>query len=211
MTLSLIVPFAEPDPLLVVTDGAPGLIRAVETCFPRAQRQRCLVHRLRNLRSKAPESQWPEIAIRARACYEAASPALATLLRADFVQVYGRELPTVVQCFTDDFDTCIAHLRFPLRHRKVIRTTNLLERLFLEERRRTKIIPHAFGERPMLKLMYAAVIRAADCWRGITVGEFEQRQLRAIRAELNRAHAERVAPAVAPKAQPAVRKLRADR
>src|SRR5262249_53405972 len=53
------------DPLLVVTDGAPGLIRAVETCFPRALRQRCLVHRLRNLRSKAPESRWPEIALRA--------------------------------------------------------------------------------------------------------------------------------------------------
>src|SRR5262249_10674844 len=80
------------DPPLVVTDGAPGLIRAVETCFPRASRQRCLVHRLQDLRSKAPESQWPEIAIRARACYEAASPALATLLREDFVQVYGREL-----------------------------------------------------------------------------------------------------------------------
>src|SRR6266436_1630866 len=69
------------DPLLVVTDGAPGLIRAVETCFPRALRQRCLVHRLRNLRSKAPDSQWPEIAIRARGCYEAASAALATVLR----------------------------------------------------------------------------------------------------------------------------------
>jgi hypothetical protein len=117
--------------------------------------------------SKAPDRQWPEIASRARACYEAASPALATLLREDFVQAYGRELPTVVQCFTDDFDACIAHLRFPLRHRKVIRTTNLLERRFLEERRRTKIIPHAFGERPVLKLMYAAVIRAADRWRGI--------------------------------------------
>jgi hypothetical protein len=50
------------------------------------------------------------------------------------------------------------HLRFPLRHRQVIRTTNLLERLFLEEWRRTKIVPHAFGERPVLKLMYAAVI-----------------------------------------------------
>jgi transposase-like protein len=199
------------DPLLVVTDGAPGLIRAVETCFPRALRQRCLVHRLRNLHSKAPDRQWPEIAIRARACYEAASPALATLLREDFVQVYGRELPTVVQCFTDDFDACIAHLRFPLRHRKVIRTTNLLERLFLEERRRTKIIPHAFGERPVLKLMYAAVIRAADRWRGIAVGEFEQRQLRAIRDELGRAHADRVAPAVAPKSATSVRKLRADR
>lgn len=199
-----------PDPLLAVTGGASGLIRAVETCFPRALRQRCLVHRLRNLRSKAPESQWPEIAIRARACYEAASPALATLLREDFVQAYGRELPAVVQCFVDDFDACIAHLRFPLRYRKAIRTTNLLERLFLEERRRTKIISHAFGERPVLKLMYAAVIRAADRWRGLTVGEFEQRQLRALRVELTRAHAERVAPAVAPKTT-AVRKLRADR
>ncbi len=95
------------------------------------------MHRLRNLHSKAPDRQWPEIAIRARACYEAASPALVTLFRDDFVQVYGRELPAVVRCFTDDFDACIARLRFPLRHRKVIRTTKLLERLFLEERRRT--------------------------------------------------------------------------
>jgi transposase-like protein len=197
-----------PDPLLVVTDGAPGLIRAVETCFPPSLRQRCLVHRLRNLRSKAPETQWPEIAVRARACYEAASPALATLLREDFVHAYERDLPAVVKCFTEDFDACIAHLRFPLRHRKVIRTTNLLERLFLEERRRTKIIPHAFGERPVLKLMYAAVIRAAERWRGVPVGEFEQRQLRAIRTELHRAHGERIKPAVTPAPVPAVRKLR---
>ena len=54
------------DPLLAVTDSAAGLIRAVETCFPWAVRQRCLVHRMRNLRSKAPESHWPEIALRAR-------------------------------------------------------------------------------------------------------------------------------------------------
>ena len=185
-----------PDPLLVVTDGAPGLIRAVETCFPRALRQRCLAHRMRNLRGKVPDATWPDVAIRARACYEAASPALATVLRDDFVQVYERDLPAAVRCFLDDFEACIAHLRFPLRHRKVIRTTNLLERLFLEERRRTKIVPHAFGERPVLKLMYAAVIRAADRWRGLTVGEFERRQLKVIRDELDRAHTERTAPAV---------------
>jgi transposase-like protein len=86
--------------------------------------------------------------------------------------------------------------------------TNLLERLFLEARRRTKIIPHAFGERPVLKLLYAAVIRAADHWRGLTVGEFEQRQLRAIRDELNRAHAQRVAPAVVPTKPSMVHRLR---
>jgi transposase-like protein len=187
-----------PDPLLVVTDGAPGLIRAVETCFPRALRQRCLAHRMRNLRGKVPEATWPDVAIRARACYEAASAALAAVLRDDFVQVYERDLPAAARCFLDDFEACTAHLRFPLRHRKVIRTTNLLERLFGEERRRTKVVPHAFGERPVLKLMYAAVIRAADRWRGLTVSEFEQRQLKAIRVELDRAHTERMAPAVKP-------------
>src|SRR5262249_2991351 len=93
-----------------------------------------------------------------------------------------------------------AHLRFPLRHRKVIRTTNLLERLFLEERRRTKVVAHAFGERPVLKLMYAAVIRAAERWRGLTVGEFEARQLKTLREQLDHAHAERTAPAVRPTA-----------
>jgi transposase-like protein len=96
--------------------------------------------------------------IRVWACYEAASPALGTVLRDDFV----RDLPAAVRCFLHDFEACTAHLGFPLRHRKVIRTTNLLERLFGEERRRTKVMSHAFGERPVLKLMYAAVIRAAD-------------------------------------------------
>ncbi len=95
-----------------------------------------------------------------------------------------------------------------LRQTLVVDHAHLLERLFLEERRRTKIIPHAFGERPVLKLMYAAVIRAADRWRGITVGKFEQRQPRAIRDELNRAHATRTAPAVTAPKPAAVRKLR---
>jgi hypothetical protein len=61
----------------------------------------------------------------------------------------------------------------------------MLERLFGEERRRTKVIPHAFGERAVLKLMYAALIRAAERWRGLRMTEFERRQLTAIRSELN--------------------------
>lgn len=185
-----------PDPLLVASDGAPGLIRAIEECLPRAVRQRCLAHKMRNLQSKVPEDVWPEFQARARACYQAASPALARLLRDDIATTYGRDLPSAVACLDDDFEACIAHLRFPLGHRRAIRTTNLLERLFGEERRRTKVIPHAFGERAVLKLMYAALIRAAERWRGIRITEFEQRQLKAIRDELDRDHAERTAPAV---------------
>ena len=121
---------------------------------------------------------------------------MARLLRDDIRATYARDLPSAVACLEDDFEACIAHLSFPLGHRRAIRTTNLLERLFGEERRRTKVIPHAFGERAVLKLMYAALIRAAERWRGIRMSEFEQRQLKVIRDELDRAHTERTAQAV---------------
>jgi transposase-like protein len=194
------------DPLLIVSDGAPGLIRAIEECFPRAARQRCLVHKMRNLRCKMPEDIWPEFKARAHACYQAASPALARMLRDDVVATYADELPAAIACLDDDFEACIAHLQFPVNHRRTIRSTNLLERLFEEERRRTKTIPHAFGERPVLKLMYGALIRGARGWCRLRITEFERRQLQALRAELDRAHGERTAPA-APTAAPAPARL----
>ena len=55
------------DPLLVVSDGAPGVIKAIETCFPRSARQRCLAHRMRNLAAKVPEDIWPEVKARIQA------------------------------------------------------------------------------------------------------------------------------------------------
>jgi putative transposase len=118
------------------------------------------------------------------------------LLRDDMVATYDSALPSALACLQDDFEGCIAHLRFPLAHRRAIRTTDLLERLFGEERRRTKVIPHAFGERAVLKLMYAALIRATERWRGLRMTEFERRQLAALRNELDRAHAERTTLAV---------------
>ena len=121
---------------------------------------------------------------------------MAGALRDDFITTYERDLPSAVLCFKDDFEAATAHLRFPVAHRKVTRTTNLLERLFVEERRRTKIIANTFGERPVLKLMYAALIRASETWRGIGVSAFERRQLEAIREELDEAHRRRHAPAV---------------
>ena len=171
------------------------MIRAIEECLPRSMRQRCLAHKMRNLQSKVPEDVWPEFRARAAACYQAASPALARLLRDDIAVTYGNDLPSAVACLDDDFEACIAHLRFPLGHRRVIRTTNLLERLFGEARRRTKVIPHAFGERAVLKLIYAALIRAAERWRGIRITEFEQRQLKAIRDESDQDFRARNAPA----------------
>jgi hypothetical protein len=101
------------------------------------------------------------------------------------VKDYEAELPSAVACFRDDLGACIAHLRLPISHRRAIRTTNLLERLFVEERRRLKIIPNAFGEKPVLKLMFGAMIRAAERWRANKITTFERRQLDAVRKELD--------------------------
>ena len=73
----------------------------------------------------------------------------------------------------------------PVTHRRFARTTNLLERLFVEERRRLKIIPNGFGEKPVLKIMFGALIRAADRWRGLRFNEFWLRQIAAVRKELD--------------------------
>src|SRR5213594_599562 len=169
-------------------------------CFPRVCASAAWPIACAISRARCPRSAGAKVKAQALAAYTAASPMLARLAKEEFVKRFERELPSATACFLDDFEACIAHLRLPIAHRRVIRTTNLLERLFGEERRRTKVIPHAFGERPVLKLMYAALIRAADRWRGIAVGEFEQRQLRAIRDELDRAHTERVRPVARPSA-----------
>ena len=66
------------DPLLVVSDGAPGIIRAIEECFPRSARQRCLAHRIAQpCRQGRPTDLWPEFKARASACYQAPSRAIA--------------------------------------------------------------------------------------------------------------------------------------
>ncbi|MFQ5430738.1 MAG: transposase, partial [Phycisphaerae bacterium] len=173
------------DPLLVVSDGAPGIIKAIETCFPRSMRQRCLAHRMRNLAAKVPEDIWPDFKVRVTAAYQAPSRAIARDLADGIVADFESDLPSAVACFLDDFEACIAHLRMPVTHRRAVRTTNLLERLFVEERRRLKIIPNAFGEKPVLKLMFGAMIRAAERWRAIKVTDFERRQMAAVRTELD--------------------------
>jgi hypothetical protein len=145
------------DPLLVTSDGAPGIIKAIEICFSGAARQRCLAYRMRNLVAKVPEDVWPEFKVRVQAAYQAPSRAIARELAAGVVADYSRTYDSAVGCFMDDFEGCIAYLRFPVTHRRAIQTTNLLERLFVEERRRLKIIPNAFGERAVLKLTFGAL------------------------------------------------------
>jgi putative transposase len=146
-------------PRLIVADGAPGLISAVAELWPRAERQHCVVHRLRNLLAKLPKSEQQQV----RAAYwqalnEATSVKDGKLRLGVLVSDLERQgYQSAARCLGDDLDALVAHLRYPLRHRHRWRSTNLLERSLGEVRRRTKVIGRFPGETSCLTLVWAVL------------------------------------------------------
>jgi putative transposase len=171
-------------PVMVTTDGAPGLIRAVEEVFPNSLRQRCLAHKTRNVTDKVPDSVRAEIKNAVRAAYYAPNREVANMIAADVLKTYQGTYPAAMRSFQDDWEASIAYLRCPAIHHKRIRTTNLLERSFLEERRRTRTIPRFFSEKSCLKLVFATLWRASQRWQGVRMSQIERQQLKLLRREL---------------------------
>jgi len=153
------------DPVLGTTDGAPGLIKAFEQVFPKTLRQRCLVHKKKNILNKVPSEIAEEVKIHLNSVYFAPDEASAQREAEAFRQKYEAIYPSAVKSFAEDFEACIQHLKCPAGHRKVITSTNLAERSFLEERRRSNTIPRFFNEKSGLKLAFACLIRASQNWR----------------------------------------------
>ena len=129
-------------PRLVVADGAPGLIRAVEEIWPRADRQHCAVHRLRNLIAKLPKSEHDRIRFNYWSALTDATSVKDGKLRLQVLisELEHRGYESAARCLADDLDALVVHLRYPLRHRERWRSTNLLERSLGEVRRRTKVM-----------------------------------------------------------------------
>lgn len=171
-------------PVQVTTDGAPGLIRAVSEVFPHSLRQRCLAHKTRNVLDKVPDSAHDEVKAAVQAAYYAPNRDIADQIAAEVLKTYQSHYPSAMRSFLDDWEASVAYLRCPTVHHKRIRTTNLLERSFLEERRRTKVIPRFFTEKSCLKLAFASLWRASQRWQGVKMTEIERQQLRLLRREL---------------------------
>jgi transposase-like protein len=171
------------EPVLVITDGNPGVIAAVSACFPSSWRQRCTFHKKKNVLEKVPESSWEEIKSWLNTIYMAPNLETGEKLAADFISTYKDLYPRAVAAFSDDLDASLTHLRFPVNHRKGIRTSNSIERLFGEQRRRTKVIPRFFDEKSCLKLVFAALIRAARGFRPFAMNELTLAQLESLRKE----------------------------
>lgn len=173
-----------PSPTLVTTDGAPALIAAVESVWTHSLRQRCLVHKVRNVLDRVPSRVKDEVKQALWSVYDAPVREVADLLAKSFIQRFGPQYPSAVQCFQDDLDACLSQLRCPASHRKRIRTTNLLERAFLEVRRRTRATPRFFDERGCLKLIFATLMEVSDKWQRIRMSDLDRVQLDLLRQQL---------------------------
>lgn len=161
-------------PLLCISDGAPGLINALEARFPASDRQRCLIHRLRNLLAKVPKHAHTEIKAAYWSIFDdieepAGEPAVAEASRRAeaFARRWRKLYPSAVECLEEDFASFVAYLRYPTEHWKRIRHSNLIERTFGETRRRVKVIGRLPGETSCVTLVWAVLDRAARGWRGV--------------------------------------------
>jgi len=173
-----------PVPTLVATDGAPALVAAVQEVWPKSLRQRCVMHKTRNILDKVPQAAQAEIHQRLQAIWNAPNRATADLLVETFIETYEQDYPSAVACLLDDLEACLAFLRCPPLHHRSIRTTNLIERAFAEQRRRTKTIPRFFDERSCLKLVFATLWQASERWQKVRMTDLERAMLRRLRREL---------------------------
>ncbi len=155
-------------PALVIADGAPGIWKAVRELWPAALEQRCTIHALRNVTSKLPERHHADVKARWWKTFdEARSAGEARQQLGALVSEYRAAYPSAMAVIERDLDTLVTHLRFPSEHRKRIRTTNLLERTFVEVRRRTKVIGRFPGETSALSLIWAVLELSSRGWRGV--------------------------------------------
>ena len=171
-------------PVLMSSDGAPGLVAALEQVFPKALRQRCLAHKTRNVLAKVSAEGHSQVKADIQSAYYASSQEVARLVATQVVAKWQRAYPTAMSSFQEDFEACIAYLRCPASHHKYIRTTNLAERSIEEERRRSKVIPGFFDEKSALKLCFASLLRASQRWQRVRVTDWDRLQLDRLRQEL---------------------------
>ncbi|MGE5697721.1 MAG: IS256 family transposase [Candidatus Sericytochromatia bacterium] len=180
-------------PFLVISDGAAGLVGAIERTMGAALRQRCLIHRARNVLAKVPKDAQADVKADYWAIFDlpdTIAPGLNAVAivqqRIDsFAQRWRDAYPAAVRCLLADRESLTVYLRFPREHWQRIRHSNFIERTFGETRRRVKVIGRLPGEHSCLSLVWAVLDRASAGWRGFAITPAGQRLLADLRHTLH--------------------------
>ena len=173
------------EPWLLVSDGAPGLVKALPELWPDADRQRCTVHRLRNILAKLPKKD-KALHQRVHAAYwsalnEASTPKEAEQRLRSLINELEPAYPSAAACLADDLEALCVHLRYPLRLRKRLRSSNLLERSLEEVQRRVKVIGRFPGETSCLSLSWAVLDLVVGGAHGLGLTVFDHQHLENLR------------------------------
>jgi len=144
---------------LWVTDGHQALLNALGTRFANSARQRCVQHKIENVLSYVPKQQHDLVQPELKAIFYQDSREAAEREVTAFCEKFEATYPTAVACLKRDLDACLTFYAFPKAHWKTIRTTNVIERLFGEVKRRTHKMAAAFRNEQSCLLMFYAVTR----------------------------------------------------
>lgn len=145
---------------LWITDGNQAMLNAIELKFSTSQRQRCIHHKMNNVLGYIPESQQEQVEPELKAIFYQESREKADQEVAAFCEKYAQTYPSAVACLKRDLEACLTFYAFPKNHWKTIRTTNVLERLFGEVKKRTHKMAAPFRNEESCLLMFYAVIRS---------------------------------------------------
>jgi transposase-like protein len=149
---------------LVIADGHAGLAAAARQALPEARLQRCTVHLTRNVLAKAPWRLRGRLGRDTSAIFEAATPKDARARLDALVAGLGKQVPEAMECLTEGFTAATQFFAFPKAHWKRLRSTNGLERLHGEVKRRIRSVG-AFPDRASaLRLITAVALQVTGIW-----------------------------------------------
>ena len=159
---------------MVITDGCAGLARALETVYPRARHQRCWVHKMRNILEKARRRDEPQIKTQAQKIYLAENAAAARRAFGRFRFRWRSRYPTMVRQLERDLPELLHFFAFPRHLWRKLRTTNVIERCFVEVRRRTRPMVVFTNVESVDRIIYAIFSRFNEDWKNHTLELFTQ-------------------------------------
>jgi transposase-like protein len=149
---------------LVVSDDHEGIKSAVAAELPGVEWQRCIVHFERNVLSHVPASEMGEVAEDMKAPFKVRRQKTAKVLAKEFVELYEKRFPKAVAIFEAGIEDALTYLSFPGSHHTRIRTTNMLERLFKEVKRRTRVVGLFPNETSASTLATEIALRSSEEW-----------------------------------------------
>ncbi len=154
-------------PELAIGDGSLGFWKALQEMYPETKRQRCWVHKTKNVLNCLPKSLQPKAKQQVQAIWMAPGREEAEKNFACFIEHYGAKYPKATHCLEKDREALLTFYNFPAQHWKHIRTTNPIESTFATVRLRTDKVKSCFSSRTVVSMAYKLCRCAEKRWQKI--------------------------------------------